>query len=286
VKQTPVVLINGPWFHMSSWERWAERFTSRGFVVCVPGWPGEAATVAQTRRDPGPLRDLGLSVLTAHYERIVRSFSRPPILIGHSTGGLIAQRLIGAGLGQAAVALAPLPVDGVWPVEAGTRMWPPITAGSGAHQGFVSLSRPQFRHTVANAVGEEEAAELFERYAVPAPLRLLTDLGLDGGVGLERGADSGADSADDDGEAIGSIDTGNVTRGPLLLVSGQEDRMVPDAVTRGAYKLYGDSTAVTDLKQYADRGHSFVVDSGWHSVADYVLSWLDANGVDAVAAQD
>lgn len=102
VKQTPVVLIHGAWFHRSSREGWAERFTGYGYAVCVPGWPGEAPTADQVRRGPGPLRDLGLAALTAHYERLVRAFDNPPVLIGHSVGGLIVQHLLGADLGSAA----------------------------------------------------------------------------------------------------------------------------------------------------------------------------------------
>lgn len=268
VKQTPVVLIHGAWFHMSSWEGWAERFASHGYAVFVPGWPGEAPTADQVRRDPGPLRDLGLAALAAYYEESVRSFDNPPVLIGHSAGGLIAQHLLGSGLGRAAVALAPLPTGGVPLDDARTRPWALMPAGSTRQPCFEPLPRTRFRHVVANAVGEDEAAELFERYAVPAPLRLLADLGLD------RTAAGPADIV---------VDTANSARGPLLLVSGQEDRMVPDSVTRSVYKLYGDSCAVTDLKQFVDRGHSLVFDSGWCSVADHVLAWLAANGVGAVA---
>ncbi|MFF2145229.1 alpha/beta hydrolase [Kitasatospora sp. NPDC058190] len=270
MKQTPVVLIHGAWFHMSSWEGWAERFTAHGYAVCVPGWPGEAPTADQARRDPGPLRDLGLAALAAHYEEIVRTFDNPPVLIGHSAGGLIAQHLLGADLGRAAVALAPLPAGGV-PLDDGRpRPWSLMSAGTTRHPGFELLSRARFRHVVVNAVGEEEAEKLFDRYAVPAPLRLLADLGLD------RTAAGPADTV---------VDTANSARGPLLLVSGQEDRIVPDAVTRSVYKLYGDSSAVTDLKQFADRGHSLVFDSGWRSVADHVLVWLAANGIEAVVAR-
>ncbi|RNG23572.1 alpha/beta hydrolase [Streptomyces botrytidirepellens] len=274
MNRTPAVFIHGAWFHMSCWEGWAERFAAHGFAVCVPGWPGEAPTVAQVRRDPGPLRDLGLDALTAHYAEIVRSLGTPPVLIGHSAGGLVVQQLIGAGLGRAAVALAPVPVNGVVPAEVRTRPWSPVPAGSDRHQGFVSLPPSQFRHTVANTVGDEEAAKLFERHVVPAPRRLLADLGLDRGPHPDRRA------------VAVTVDTDKATRGPLLLVSGQEDRMVADVSTRSVYKLYGDSTAVTGLKQYADRGHSLVVDSGWPTVAAHVLAWLAANGVEPLAAQD
>ncbi|MEV0537561.1 alpha/beta fold hydrolase [Kitasatospora sp. NPDC050463] len=260
VHRTPAVFVHGAWFHSSCWEGWAERFAAYGFEVCVPGWPGEADTVARVRRDPGPLRDLGLDALTDHHARIVRSFGTPPLLIGHGAGGLVVQRLLGAGLGRAAVALAPMPWSIVQDGAAGED-------GSDGQQGFVSLSPSRFRYLVANAVGEDEAATLFERHAVPAPSRLLADLGpaVTGVTGV-------------------AAVTGNATRGPLLLVSGQEDRLASDAGTRSVYKLYGDSTAVTGLKQYADRGHSLVVDSGWPAVADQVLAWLAANGVEPPAA--
>ena len=50
-------------------------------------------------------------------------------------------------------------------------------------------------------------------------------------------------------------------------------------MTRSAYKLYGDSSAVTELKQFPDRGHSLVVDHGWRTVAEYVLRWLSEQGI-------
>ncbi|MFD1277578.1 hypothetical protein ACFQ51_53670 [Streptomyces kaempferi] len=59
------------------------------------------------------------------------------------------------------------------------------------------------------------------------------------------------------------MNTSNTTRGPLLLVSGQEDHMVPAVVMRAEYKQYGSSAAVIELKQFADRVHSLTVHGGW-----------------------
>ena len=269
MNRTPVLFIHGAWLHALSWESWAERFTSRGFTTFAPGWPGEAATVRETSERPGVLGEIGLDALTQHYERIVRSFDHSPVLVGHAVGGLIAQHLIGANLGRAAVAIAPAPINDV-PLRASpARLWTPDSGDPASGYELVSLPREQFSHVFANAVSREESDRLFERYVVPAPRRLFTDLGHGGTPRHPR--------------AFADVD--NAARGPLLLVSGQEDRMVPDSATRAVYKLYGDSAAMSDLKQFADRGHSMVVDSGWRAVADYVLAWLDAHGIHADPAE-
>ncbi|MFF4354763.1 alpha/beta hydrolase [Streptomyces sp. NPDC001530] len=268
MNRTPVVFIHGAWLHALSWESWAERFASRGFLALTPGWPGELLTVGEMRKSSDKLTDVGLDLLTDHYAKIVESFDIAPVVIGHSVGGLIAQHLIGANIGQAAVAIAPAPVNDIAVPAPPTGLWLPGQADDGdpsVSDPLVSLSSEQFHRFFANTVTAQESARLFERYVVPTPRRLLADLGCAGSARSPRAV----------------ADVGNADRGPLLLISGQEDLLVPDAVTRAAYKQYGDSLAVTDLKQFADRAHSLIIDNGWRYVADYVLGWLDERGLRA-----
>ncbi|SEG92096.1 Lysophospholipase, alpha-beta hydrolase superfamily [Actinacidiphila yanglinensis] len=267
MNRTPVVFIHGAWLHALAWESWAERFASRGFVAMAPGWPGEADEPRDVRRDPAGLGDIGLDALTDHYARFMRSLDVPPVIVGHSVGGLVAQQLLGAGIGRAAVAIASAPVNDVPLPAARDRLWTPD--GAQGDDPLVSLSAREFHRVFANTAGEQESDALFERYVVPAPRRLLADLGC----------------ADTARSPRAAADVANARRGPLLLISGQEDLLVPDVVTRAAYKQYGDSTALTDLKQFADRAHSLTIDSGWRFVADYVLGWLDERGIRAGQAR-
>lgn len=262
--RTPVVLVHGPWLHTRSWQPWIERFACAGFAAVAPGWPGEPDTAGEARQDPWAVPEIGLEALTDHYARIVRSADSPPVVIGHSVGGLIAQHLLGSGLGRAAIAIAAAPIRGV-PLTTALVAEPTAGAPSATRTVTAPVLMPSvkwFRDFFTSTV-PKEAPELFERYVIPASPRLLSDLAGAGGTVHPRRA----------------TDTANNGRGPLLLVSGQEDRLVPDTVTRAVYKMYGDSTAVSELKQFPDRGHSLTIDSGWRAVADHVLDWLARHGI-------
>ncbi|MGW5781731.1 alpha/beta hydrolase [Streptomyces sp. NPDC003863] len=266
--RTPVVFIHGAWLSALSWEQWVERFASRGFHALAPGWPGQADAGQSAHKSPeAPLAGIGLDALTDHYAALARSFHVLPVIVGHSVGGLIAQHLVGINAARAAVAIAPVPVNDV-PLPPGPpQLWTPEQYDGVDER--VALSAEQFHRVFANTEEEAEARRLFERYVRPAPRRLLTDLGCAGTARSPRAA----------------ADIANAGRGPLLLISGQEDRLVPDSVTRAVCKEYGDSTAVTDLKQFADRGHSLVIDRGWRPVADHVLGGLDEHGIHARATE-
>src|SRR5712691_2991488 len=101
-----IVLIHGMWMTPLSWEHWIDHYTDRGHHVLAPAWPGLDAEPEELRRDPSPLRGLGIAEIVDHYDKIIRGLDRPPIIIGHSFGGLHTQLLLNRGLGAAGVALS------------------------------------------------------------------------------------------------------------------------------------------------------------------------------------
>lgn len=262
--RTPVVFIHGLWLHASSWQAWLELFEKKGYAPLAPGWPNEPATIHAARNNPGMVANIGIDDVTEHYAQIIRGLDEVPVVIGHSFGGLITQKLAGMGLTRAAVAIDPAQIKGVKPLPfAQLRSGLPALGNPANKTRAISLKAAQFRYGFGNAISREESDELFEKYTIPSPARPLFEAAF----------------ANFSKNSPAAVDTGKSTRGPLLLVSGQLDHTVPDVVTRAAFKLYGDSTATTELKQFADRGHSLTVDSGWHTVADYTLGWLARQGV-------
>jgi pimeloyl-ACP methyl ester carboxylesterase len=262
--RTPVVFIHGLWLHATSWGPWLDLFREAGYDPIAPGWPGEPATVEEARQQPELVANTSIDDATSHFGKIIDSLDISPIIIGHSFGGLITEKLLGQGIGIAGVAIDPAQIKGVLPlplVQLRSAL-PALSNPANLHKA-ISLTQKEFRFGFGNALTEQESNELFEKWTIPSPARPLFQ----------------AAAANFALHSEAKVNTDNDTRGPLLLISGLADHTVPDVTTRSTLKQYRHSTAVTELQQLKGRGHSLTVDSGWTEVADAVLSWLKSNGV-------
>jgi pimeloyl-ACP methyl ester carboxylesterase len=255
----PVLFVHGLWLHPTSWAPWEELFRDSGHSPLAPGWPGVSDTVEETRRSPDKVAGKGIEDIVQHYARIIRDLERPPIVIAHSTGGVIAQRLLGQSLAAAAVAIDAAPIKGVLNLPPSSLKVASIALRKPANRReAISLTAQQFRYGFGNAVSAEECAELYERWAVPSPAKPLFEAAL---ANFTPGSPA-------------KVNTRNKDRGPLLLIAGGKDRTVPPAITTSTRKLYHKSPAITDFKEFEDRGHSLTIDHGWQEIAQYAMDWL------------
>lgn len=261
---TPVLFIHGLWLHATSWDAWLSRFRDEGYDTQAPGWPGDGATVEASRADPDAIGDHGIDDVVEHFAGLIDQLPEAPILIGHSFGGMIAQKLLGQDRARAAIAIDAAQIKGVLPVPlSALRATLPVFKNPANRHRAVSLTADQFRFAFGNAVSEEESGRLFEQWTIPAPGRPLFE----------------AASANFNPHSPAKVDTDNQGRGPLLLIASGKDHTVPESVTRSTLKQYRHSEAVTDLKTFPDRGHSLTIDSGWSEVADTCLAWLREHGL-------
>ena len=253
-----IVLIHGLWMTALSWEHWVEHYTAEGYRVIARSWPGLEGDIDELRRDPTPIATLGITEVVDHYESIIRELDKPPIIIGHSFGGLMTQILLDRGLGAAGVAIASAPVKGVLflPLSTIKVVLPALSNPLNNHRA-VPLTLEQFHYAFTNTFTEEESIPIFERYAVPGPDHLLFQAGF----------------ANFNPHAASAVDVHNDDRAPLLMISGGKDHVSPASVVEANVKLYAKSKAITDYKDFPERTHYTLGQSGWQEVADYALDW-------------
>jgi pimeloyl-ACP methyl ester carboxylesterase len=256
----PIVLIHGLWLTPRSWEGWKERFEQRGYEVLAPAWPRMEGEVEALRRDPSVMNGLGIQEVADHYERIIRSLDTPPIIMGHSTGGLLTEMMLDRGLGAAGVAVSPAPVKGVLRLPpALLRTVFPALRNPANRKRTVDLTPKQFRRGFTNTMNDADAKAAYERYRVPAPGRVIFQAAF---ANVNPHAPTKVDFHKDD-------------RAPLLVMGNDQDHTIPASVSHEAAKRLGKSKAVVEYKEFAGRPHFTAGAPGWEAVADCALEWAE-----------
>lgn len=255
-----IVLIHGLWMTPLCWEHWVERYRAAGHRVVASAWPGLEAPIEELRRNPESIAKVGIHEIVDHYEAVIRNLDHPPIIIGHSFGGLITQILLDRGLGSAGVAIAPAPVKGILflPFSTLKVSFPALSNPANNHRA-VPLTPEQFHYAFTNHLNEAESLKIYERYAVPGPDHVLFQAAF----------------ANFNPHAATAVNFKNGDRAPLLLISGGQDHVSPRSVVEANYKLYPASGAVTEYKNYPERTHYTLGQEGWEQVADYALTWAE-----------
>lgn len=257
---TPVVFVHGLWLLSGSWQAWRDLFEDNGFTTLAPGWPDDPATVAEAREHPEAFARKMVQQVTDHYLEVITRLDQAPVVIGHSFGGLIAQKIAGEGVAAVTVSIDNAPFKGVLPLPASAlKSAAPVLANPANAGKAVSLTFDQFQYGWANALDDVEARRLYETFHVPAA-----------GAPLFQAAFANFNPFG--GET--AVDSKNPERGPLLIIGGEQDHTVPPAITHASYKIQSKNPATTEEITMPGRGHSLTIDSGWRAVADEALAFV------------
>jgi pimeloyl-ACP methyl ester carboxylesterase len=256
---TPVVFIHGLWLLPSSWANWAELFRQAGYAPLTPDWPDDPDTIEAARAEPEILAGKSLRQIADHTTEVIKALDKKPALIGHSTGGLLAQMLAGRGLSAATVAIDPGIFRGVLPLPAATlRSAGPFLINPSTRRRALTLTFDQFKYSWANALDEKEARELYDRYHVAGSGLSLVQMG----------------NANLNPRTEAKVDTKSPDRGPLLIIEGEKDHTVPWAIANASYKRQRRNPAVTEIVRMPNRGHALTIDHGWREVAQTALDFV------------
>ena len=259
--QIPVVFIHGAWLSARSWENYVDYFAGRGFAVSAPEWPRKRGGVEELRETAGASAGLGVREIVDHYARLIGEFDQPPVLVGHSYGGLFVELLLDRGLGRAGVAMSPAPPKGILALPFSTlKAAAPALAHPSKWHGVVTLTPEEFTYAFVNTFSAEEAAGAYEAYAVPETGQIFYEGGF-ANFHLHPPTEVHFKAED---------------RAPLLLVGAGEDHTVPASLTKAQYKRYERSPAKTDYLEFDGRPHLHMVAADWPQVADAIDHWLQS----------
>ena len=151
----------------------------RGFAVSAPEWPRKHGDVEELRAEADELKGLGIAEIVDHYEEQIRGLTEPPVLIGHSFGGLIVELLLDRGLGRAGVAISPAPPKGILVLPfSSLKAAAPALAHPSTWHGIVTLTPEEFTYAFVNTFSPEDAAAAYERYAVPETGQIFYEAGF------------------------------------------------------------------------------------------------------------
>jgi pimeloyl-ACP methyl ester carboxylesterase len=259
-----IVLIHGFWVTPRSWEHWVAHYERKGYRVLAPAYPGLEVEVEALNADPSPIEALTVPAIIEHLESVIDPLERPPILIGHSAGGVMVQLLMDRGRGAAGVAINSAPTEGVRvvPITQVRSTFEVLKNPANRHRA-VGFSHDQWHYAFTNTFGEEESRRLYERYAIPASGSIFWGNVLSN---LQPGhQDTWVDYHNDD-------------RAPLLFISGELDHLMPPSVQRSNARHYKSDT-VTEVKEFEGRAHLLPAQEGWEEVADYALEWAVSHAV-------
>lgn len=250
-----IIFIHGMFLNPRCWENWMPYFEALGYPCEAPAWPLHDGEPVELRQQlPPGLGKLTLLELHLHYRDIIHKETSPPVVIGHSLGGLLAQKLMAEGIVRAGVGICSVAPNRMLAADWGfLRNSASITNPFAGDDPYL-MTPEGFHQNFANTLNDAESLSAFERYAVHESRQVLRDiLGNEGEI------------------------TMNAPHAPLLLIGAEKDEIIPNSLVRRNAHAYSDERSHTEYAEFTGRGHFICGEPGWEEVAGKIANWLDAH---------
>lgn len=251
-KSRTIIFIHGLFYNASYWDAWVNYFKSSGYRCYTPVYPFHEGNPAELRKKPDPkLAQVTLGDVVNTIALFIDALPEKPILVGHSMGGLVVQKLISMNKGVAGVCIGSAPPKGIFSFK-----WSFLKSNLPLINPFKgnSICLPDiewFKYAVFNLLSSEQAVLEYEKYVVPESRN------------IPRGS-TGKD---------GKINF-NEAHAPLLFIVGEKDQIIPSGLNDKNFRAYKDGASRTDFKLFKDRTHHICGEKNWEEVANYISEWL------------
>jgi pimeloyl-ACP methyl ester carboxylesterase len=254
-----IILIHGFWVTPRSWEGWIKHYEAKGYRVIAPAYPGFDVEVEALNDDPSPIEKVTIPQIIERLEKIIRGLDKPPILMGHSAGGVFTQVLLDHGHGACGVAINSAPTEGVavLPLSQIKATFPVLKNPANRHRA-VGFNFEQWRYAFTNTFSEAEARATYERYHIPASGPIFWESAFANFTPGHQGS---------------WVNYHNDKRAPLLFISGEQDHLMPPSVQKSNVAHYKSPKTVTEQKIIEGKAHLMPAEKGWEAVADLALEW-------------
>ncbi|KMQ67054.1 alpha/beta hydrolase [Chryseobacterium sp. FH2] len=252
MKTKTIVFIHGLFVNSTSWKEWKTYFETQGYTVHTPSNPGHEGDPRSLKKNiPAELKNVSFDDTVENLVKFIDKLPEKPIIIGHSFGGLMVQKLIDMGKAVAGVSIDGAPPKNVMaPFSTVKIVWPVVNFFKG---NSVFLGTKEWYHKAFfNNYSKEESDKLYEAVAAPESRRLARDPLFKPSAKLDL----------------------NKSHEPLLFIAGSNDNIFPAEFSRKIANAYKDQTSIVDFKIFEGRSHFIAGEKGWEEVAGYVLSWL------------
>lgn len=250
-----ILFIHGMFLNPHSWDRWRTYFIDLGYECLAPPWPLHDGSPPDLRRNiPLGLGKLSLKDVYNHYLAVLANMNEPPVVIGHSLGGLITQKLASDGLIRAGVGICSVAPNRMLSFDWGfLRNSAAITnpfAGSDPYE----MTPEEFHQNFANTLSEAESNVNYQKYAMHESRQVLRDImGEEGQVDFQK------------------------PHVPLLFIGAEKDEIIPASLVKKNAHAYEDERSHHEYAEFSDRGHFICGEPRWQEVAERVANWLQSH---------
>ena len=256
VNSKTIVFIHGLFMNNNTWDEWKAFFESNGYTCYAPAHPKHQGKPAELRANPpSGLEEVQFEDWITNLESFIDKLPEKPILIGHSFGGLTAQKLVESGRAEAAILISSAPPKGVSTLKpsflkANNKVISPFK-GKTVFNPEEEKYKKWFHYAITNTLTREQSDQLFDKYAVPESRQTPR-------ASLKK---------------IAKVDT-KKPHAPLLFLGGLDDVIIPNVLVRKTIKKYSDKNSIVDAKFFVGKDHFICGAPGWEEVAGYCLNWL------------